>query len=101
MALERNFKRTAQAELKKQGWIFLQLEPGAGIPMGFPDTLALSPTGYKCFIEWKTSPTAKKQPLQEYWNEKLNEMGHEAFFVNPENWEEVRGIIVSESGRLS
>jgi len=91
--LERNFKKKYQDELKKQGWVFIQLVAGAGIPQGFPDTLCLSPTGYTCFVEWKTSATAKRQPLQEYWYQTLNNMGHDSFFVYPENVEAWRAIV--------
>lgn len=88
--LERNFKKKTQDDLKKQGWVFIQLVADASIPMGFPDTLCLSPTGYHCFVEWKQSEKAKKQPLQKYWNKKLNNMGHDTQFVSPESVEKWR-----------
>lgn len=98
--LERNFKKKQQDDLREQGWLFIQLIADASIPMGFPDTLCLSPTGYSCFVEWKKSEFAERQPLQQYWNKKLNSMGHDAFFVYPENKEEWCGRIVSESRKL-
>lgn len=85
--LERNFKKKIQQRLEGNGWVFVQLVAGAGVPKGFPDTLAISPSGYICFVEWKKNQDANKQPLQEYWVNKLNNMGHEAFFVFPENVE--------------
>ena len=99
--LERNFKKQQQDELKKQGWVFIQLVAGAGIPQGFPDTLCLSPTGYHCFVEWKKKANANHQPLQGYWINKLNNMGHDAQFVFPENKEVWRDDIIQKSRELS
>ena len=95
--LESQFKKKWQKKFKDAGWVVIQLDPTAGVPMGFPDTLILSPTGYHCFIEWKKSANAKKQPLQEYWSVKLNNMSHDAFFINPNNVEEMYAKIVQES----
>jgi hypothetical protein len=98
--LESTFKTKQREDFEKMGWKFIVLDPGAGVPQGFPDTLCISPTGYHCYVEWKKSKSSKKQPLQEYWNKKLNSMGHDAFFVYPENVEEWRGHIIQKSGRL-
>jgi hypothetical protein len=95
--LEKNFKKKIQDEMKVDGWIFIQLVAGAGIPRGFPDTLCLSPTGYSCYVEWKKSSTAKHQPLQGWWIDKLNNMGHEAQFVSPENVEDWRDRTIKKS----
>ena len=97
--LESKFKSNQREYFEKQGWKFIQLDPGAGVPTGFPDTLILSPTGYACYTEWKKSKNAKKQPLQEYWNKRLNSMGHDAFFVYPENVEEWRQNVINRSYR--
>lgn len=86
--LERDFKKTAKREFTKLGWKFIELAQDGVIPMGFPDTMALSPNGYVCFVEWKKSKNAERQPLQDYWNKWLNDRGHDAFFVYPENAEE-------------
>lgn len=91
--LEKNFKKREQDKFKQAGWIIIQLIPGSGVPQGFPDTLFLSPNGYHCFIEWKQSKTASRRALQEYWNNRLNSMGHKAFFVSPENIEGIRDEI--------
>ena len=95
--LESQFKKKWQKKFKDAGWVVIQLDPTAGVSMGFPDTLILSPTGYKCFVEWKKSASAKKQPLQEYWSVKLNNMGHDAFFINPRNASASSGSINSKS----
>lgn len=99
--LESQFKKKQRKDFMELGWIFIQLEPGAGVPKGFPDTECISPTGYHCYVEWKKSKNAKKQPLQQYWNTKLNDMGHDAFFVSPSNVEEWRQHAFRESGKLS
>lgn len=78
------------------GWVFIQ--SGSEILTGFPDTLCLAPNGYHCFVEWKRSRTAKKQALQDYWNKRLNDMGHDTFFVSPENVNEWRQEVLANAG---
>ena len=99
--LESQFKKKEREYFEKLGWKFITLEPGGGVPQGFPDTLVISPTGYHCFVEWKKSATAERQPLQEYWNIKLNSMGHDAFFVDPTNVLEWREDAICKSRELS
>ena len=99
--LESNFKKKEREAFEKLGWKFITLEPGAGVPMGFPDTLLLSPTGYSCYVEWKKSANAKRQPLQEYWNRWLNDRVHDAFFVYPENLNTWREDVIRKSRELS
>lgn len=83
--LEKDFKKKVQKEFTDRSWVVIQLVAGAGIPMGFPDTLLLSPRGLHVFVEWKAKKGAKRQPLQEYWVNKLNIMGHDTMFISPEN----------------
>lgn len=94
--LERYFKKKEQERFKKRGWIIIQLVAGPGVPSGFPDTLFLAPNGYHCFVEWKKSEDAKKQPLQPYWNAKLNGMKHDTFFAEPENIQEILSKILKK-----
>lgn len=96
--LESKFKSNQRKEFMSRGWIFVQLDPGAGVPGGFPDTLCLSPTGYACYTEWKKSKADKPKPLQKYWHQKLNEMGHDAFFVYPENVNEWQQEVLRNAG---
>lgn len=96
--LESKFKTNQREELEGMGWKFLQLNPGGGVPTGFPDTLLLAPNGYSCYTEWKKAKGAKKQPLQEYWHKWLNDRGHDAFFVYPENVNEWRQLM-SQKGK--
>ena len=98
--LERNFKSKQKEDFEAMGWVFIQLVSESGIPMGFPDTECISPTGYHCYVEWKKSKNSKKQPLQQYWNKKLNDMGHDAFFVSPESKEVWRDTIIRKSREL-
>lgn len=79
------------------GWVFVQV--GNDAPTGFPDTLCISPNGYQCYTEWKKSKTANKRPLQKYWNKKLQEMGHDAYFVYPENVNEWRAEVLRKGSK--
>lgn len=94
--LESKFKSNEREAFEKLGWKFVTLDPGGGVPTGFPDTLVLSPTGYACYTEWKRSKSANKRPLQKYWHQKLTEMGHDAFFVYPENINEWREEVLQK-----
>lgn len=99
--LESTFKANQRKDFMKMGWIFIQHVAGAGVPKGWPDTECISPTGYHCWVEWKKDENAEKQPLQEYWIKKLNSMGHDAFFVNPQNVTEWREYVIRKSRELS
>jgi hypothetical protein len=99
--IESQFKKKVREDFEAMGWKFIVLEPGGGVPKGFPDTECLSPTGYKCHVEWKKEKNAKKQALQLYWNKWLNDRGHDAFFVYPENVEEWRDKVISKSRAIS
>lgn len=94
--LERDFKRKEQEKLKEKGWVIIQFVAGPGVPKCFPDTILLAPNGYHCLIEWKKSEDAKKQPLQPYWNAKLNGMKHDTFFAEPENIQEILSKILKK-----
>lgn len=98
--LESTFKLKEREYFESKGWKFIQLDPGggSGVPMGFPDTLCLSPNGYSCYVEWKQHKNSKKQPLQQYWNTELNNMRHDAFFVYPENVGWWRNEILGKGG---
>jgi len=93
--LESKFKSKQREEFMALGWVFIQLDPGAGVPTGFPDTLVLSPTGYACYTEWKTM--TKPKPLQKYWHQKLKEMGYDAFFVSPEVVDDWKQEVIKKS----
>lgn len=92
--LESKFKSNIRKEFKAKGWVFVQV--GNDAPTGFPDTLCLAPNGYACYVEWKKSKTAKKQPLQQYWHDKLNDMKHDTWFVYPQNVNEFRASVLKK-----
>lgn len=86
--LESKLKSDQRKYFEALGWKFIQFGNEAG--QGWPDTLCLSPQGMVVFVEWKKSKNAKKQPLQQYWHDWLNDRGHHAWFVFPENVEEFK-----------
>lgn len=97
--LESKFKLDQREYFENLGWKFVVLDPGGGVPRGFPDTLCLAPNGYHCFVEWKKAKTSKKQPLQQYWHDSLNNTGHDAWFVYPQNVNEWRAVTLRKGGR--
>lgn len=97
--LESELKAKQREIFEALGWKFIQY--GNDAPTGFPDTECISPTGYHCYVEWKKTKNAKKQPLQDYWNKWLNDRGHDAFFVYPENVEGWREDVLRRSERFS
>lgn len=96
--IESEFKTKQRKKFEAMGWKFIVLDPGAGVPKGFPDTLCLAPNGYSCYVEWKKAENAKRQSLQNYWNKWLNDRGHDAFFVYPENVNQWRDNVLRKGG---
>lgn len=94
--LESELKSNQRKDFEKLGWKFIQF--GNDAPTGFPDTLCIAPNGYSCYAEWKKHKNAKKQPLQDWWNEWLNKRGHDAFFVYPENVNQWRAEVLKKGG---
>lgn len=89
MTPEGKFKKQFCGKLKKLGCTVLQYKQDSTTVKGFPDTIAILPESLTIFIEFKKSKTAKFQPLQKEWNAKLNERGHFAYIVYPENEAEI------------
>ena len=98
--LERNFKTKYQKRWKERGFVIVQNVAGAGTPKGFPDTTVISPFGETFYIEWKISRTARRQPLQEYWIDRLTKMKQKAWFVYPENIGEIDSEIIRKPDKL-
>ena len=94
--LESQFKSKQREDFMARGWVFIQV--GNDAPTGFPDTLCIAPNGYHCFVEWKKHKTSKKQPLQQYWHDKLNKMGQDTWFVFPQNVNEWRAAVIKKGG---
>lgn len=90
MVLEKDFKKSFQAKIKKavKPLAILQYKEDATTVKGFPDTIVIL-EGITIFIEFKKSKTAKFRPGQKEWNQKLNENGHFAFVCSPDNADEV------------
>lgn len=80
--------------LKAKGCVVIKLPAAPGVPSGIPDVLFLIDGGGWGFLEVKSSPTAKFQPLQKQWIKKLDAM-YFARVVYPENWEDIKKEIVS------
>lgn len=95
--LESKFKSKQREDFMALGWVFVQI--GNDAPTGFPDTLCLAPNGYACYVEWKKSVKAEHQPLQDYWINKLNNMGHDAQFVFPEDVDAWREYVLQKGAK--
>lgn len=85
--LERNFQSKLIKELKDKfpGCIVMKSDPN--YKQGIPDLLILFKNKWAA-LECKNSETANKQPNQEFYISKMNEMSY-ASFINPDNKEEV------------
>ena len=92
MTPEGKFKKKICTELRKLGCTVLQYQQGVGTVKGFPDTIVIA-EGITFFIEFKASKRAKFQPLQKEWIKKLNDNGHFAWVMYPENEKEIMAEI--------
>ena len=93
MTPEGKFKKKVCTQLKKMGAVaVLQYEQNSTTVKGFPDTICIL-EGITIYIEFKKSKTAKFQPLQKEWIKKLEDKGHFAFVMYPENEKEIMAEI--------
>ena len=85
--LENKFQSKLIKELKKEfpGCMVVKNDPT--YLQGVPDLLVLYKNKW-CALEVKRSATAKHQPNQDYYVDKMNEMSHSAF-IYPENKDQV------------
>lgn len=85
--LENKFQSKLIKELKKEfpGCMVLKNDPT--YLQGVPDLLVLYKDKWAS-LEVKKSATAKHQPNQDYYVDKMNEMSHSAF-IFPENKDQV------------
>ena len=87
IVLEREFQSKLIKEIKKEfpGCMVLKNDPT--YIQGIPDLLVLYKDKWAS-LEIKASSTAKHQPNQDYYVDKMNEMSHSAF-IFPENKDQV------------
>ena len=101
--LENKFQSKLIKELKKEfpGCMVLKNDPT--YLQGVPDLLVLYKNKW-CALEVKRSATAKHQPNQDYYVDKMNEMSHSAF-IYPENKDQVmndlRRIFNEQGGTIT
>lgn len=85
--LESEFQKKLINRLKKMFPDCVVMKQDANYRQGIPDLLVLYENKWAC-LECKRSASAHKQPNQEYWVNKLNNMSFSRF-ICPENMEEV------------
>lgn len=85
--LERDFQAKLIKELKEKFPGCMVMKMDSSYIQGIPDLLILNKDKWAT-LECKKSTNAKKQPNQEYYVDKMNEMSFSRF-ISPENKEEV------------
>lgn len=85
--LERNFQANLIKKIKKLMPKAIVMKTNPNYIQGMPDLLILYPGGWAS-LEVKNSPTARRQPNQEYYVDLLHGMSYAAF-IYPENEKEV------------
>ena len=85
--LENKFQSNLIKEIKKEFPGCMVLKNDSSYLQGVPD-LSIFYKEHYAMLEVKKSKTAKRQPNQEYYVNKLNEMSY-ASFVCPENKDQV------------
>ena len=87
---ESDFKTKFQQCVKRnlKPLAILQYKQDSTTVKGFPDTMFIF-EGVVIFIEFKRSKTAKFQPLQKEWIQKLNDNCHFAYVCHPSNADDV------------
>lgn len=85
--LENKFQSKLIKELKKEFPGCMVLKNDSSYIQGVPDLLVLYKDKWAS-LEVKKSATAKHQPNQDYYVDKMNEMSHSAF-IFPENKDQV------------
>lgn len=85
--LERNFQKRVIDRLKNEFAGCMVLKNDSSYLQGIPDLLVLYAAKW-AMLEVKKSSTARHQPNQDYYVDKLNQMSY-ASFIYPENEEEV------------
>jgi len=73
---ESTVERAIRLHAESHRCVFMKLAPVAG-SNGKPDRLILAPRGRSMFLEIK-KPGEKLEPLQEWWQRKLRNLGHKS-----------------------
>lgn len=86
--LERDYQPKVKRRIEEEfpGTIVIKMDPA--LQRGFPDLIALFPSGRWATLETKRSSNASKRPLQDWWHDCLDRMSFSRF-ICPENEEEV------------
>lgn len=74
--------------LRSKGAWVMKTHPGLGTPTGTAD-IFFCKEGFYGWLEVKGSRTAKRQPGQQHFIEKMDEWSY-ARFVWPENWSDIK-----------
>lgn len=86
--LERDIEKALVAMIKRHGGLCLKwVCPGWG---GVPDRIILLPRGHIIFAELKRPKGGRVSPLQQWWREKLSELGFDHYYIY--NHENVKGL---------
>ena len=86
--LERDIEKALVAMIKRRGGLCLKwVCPGWA---GVPDRIILLPGGHIIFAELKRPKGGKVSPLQQWWREKLSELGFDHYYIY--NHENVKGL---------
>lgn len=84
---ERDFQKALIIELKERFPNCIVLKNDANYKQGIPDLTVLFEDKWAC-LEVKNNSKANRQPNQNHWVKKMDEMSYAAF-IYPENKEEV------------
>lgn len=87
MKLEASFKKKTHAIIHERLPSCLTLHIDPATDTGIPDTMVICPFKWAA-LEFKASERSSRRPNQDYYINKLNDMGF-AKFIYPENSEEV------------
>lgn len=89
MAAEAKLQSEVMAFLKGLGCVVAKMQAGPGVPVGMSDVFWCCGRLYG-FVEVKAAKDAHRQPGQEPFIRMMRAWGVPAYFVYPENWEQVK-----------
>ena len=89
---EAKLQSTIIAFLKSKGCVVAKMQAGMGVPKGMSDIFWCYKKAYG-WLEVKASKFAERQVGQPEFIEHMQGWGVPAYFVYPENWEEVKALL--------